>query len=374
MTDNSHVRPILDAFPGNIAVLNPRGVVVEVNAAWRDFARRNGLRDEQAFGIGADYLDICRSAAAHDDDASRALEGLSAILSRSTPTFVMEYPCTTADRLCWFEMTVFPFDVVESGGALVIHQDITPRKNAEEALIRDEGLRMVGQFAGVLAHDCANLLTVISANLQLAEMCRELDEALVHVRRAEEAAERGSRFNRRLLALSHRRDRPPNPIDVALPVREAARLAERVLDAAIRLELTIDDDPWPVRVSSSEIESIVLNLVMNARDAMPAGGRLAIFVRNSTVGDVFDGDGGGGDQVVLEVVDTGTGMTADVLARAREPFYSTKGPDSGTGLGLTSVERTARAAGSASRARRARVRACRCTCRAIATAETRRRP
>ena len=232
----------------------------------------------------------------------------------------------------------------EADGSIVWHgfiHDVTQRKQSEEALANVRRLDTASQLAAGVAHDFNNLLTVISGNLQLAEDGIEDASARIWVRRAIDAAEAGVSHNRRLLALAGGRELEPADIDVNSRVVETVRLLERTLGQHIRLEAEPGSDIWPTHVDPGEFDSALLNLALNARDAMTSGGRITIDTANVSLDEdaaaSLSSDARAGDYVRLRIRDTGTGMSPEVLQRAGEPLFTTKEQGKGTGLGLSSV-------------------------------------
>ncbi len=220
-------------------------------------------------------------------------------------------------------------------------QEIEERKQAQMALNQAQKLKAVGQLTGGIAHDFNNLLTVILGNLAtLEEGVRERPELHRAARAAMNAARRGADLTRRLLAFSRQQPLQPRLLSPLQQLREIAELLKRTLGASIELETVVDDTVWPIRVDPGQLTNAVLNLAINARDAMPGGGRLRIEAGNVTFAAEYAArhpDVAPGDYVRLAVGDTGSGMAPEVLERAFEPFFTTKELGAGTGLGLSMV-------------------------------------
>jgi PAS domain S-box-containing protein len=226
--------------------------------------------------------------------------------------------------------------------------DITELKKAGESLQRLNRLDAMAEIAGNIAHDANNLLTVILANLQLAEPRIADERAHNWLLDAMRAAEVGASNNRRLLSLAQTRTLAPLRINLNPSVEKTAQLVARSLGDDIRLKLDLSSDLWWSMADPGDIESAVLNLAGNARDAMPVGGTLQISTTNCDLTEdeirqkikVI-----AGQFVKLKVTDTGTGMEPEILKRAGEPMFTTKGPNKGNGLGLSSIITFARQAG-----------------------------
>ena len=221
-----------------------------------------------------------------------------------------------------------------------IFRDITDDVNRERALSQAQRMEAFGQFTGGIAHDFNNLLTVISGNQELLEMRLEDAKSLALLKRSQEAAHMGARLTARLLTFARRRQLEPAVLDLNEQITALVELLQRSIGEQITLTTNLAPRLWKVRADPSEIENALLNLSINARDAMPGGGTLTIETAECVVGE---GEIGGdeklpsGDYVLLSVGDSGVGMRPEVRTRAMEPFFTTKPPGKGTGLGLSSI-------------------------------------
>jgi signal transduction histidine kinase/ActR/RegA family two-component response regulator len=229
-----------------------------------------------------------------------------------------------------------------------LHLEMKEREQAEAALRQAQRMEVVGQLTGGVAHDFNNLLMVVSGNAALLGE-KAPDEAVR--RRASaimRAVERGERLTRQLLTFSRRQTLRPEPVDLRQRLHEISEMLSRSLRADIELSVDIPENLWPVIVDPAEFELALLNLGVNARDAMPNGGRFRVEARNlSFLAEDARTDGLVGDFVAMKLSDTGTGMTAEVLARAFEPFFTTKEVGHGSGLGLSQVYGFAHQSGGA---------------------------
>ncbi len=222
----------------------------------------------------------------------------------------------------------------------IIH-DITERKQLEEQVRRSQKMEAIGQLTGGVAHDFNNILAAIIGNLNLIEDGRNgdgLDKE--NVATALRAALRGAELTHRLLAFSRQQelDAKATRINDLLP--QFAQLAQRTIGADVTIEMNLVADLWPTMVDAGQLENALLNLVINARHAMPDGGRLTIETANQTLqeGDAaISEDLSPGDYVMIAVSDSGTGMPAAVRSLAFEPFFTTKDVGQGSGLGLSMV-------------------------------------
>ena len=220
-----------------------------------------------------------------------------------------------------------------------LRNEIERREEAQAALVRSQKLQAVGELAGGMAHDFNNLLTVITGNLELLGLRQLDDKARDLIRRAGQAASMGARLVGRLLTIGGRQRLQPIDLDLNEITRSMTDVLKRTLGDAIEIQASFAADLRPALADVSEVENAILNIAINARDAMPGGGKLVIMTTNKSLGpDDVVGETGlrPGDYVMLSISDTGTGMPPEVLARVFEPFYTTK-PGRGTGLGLSTI-------------------------------------
>ena len=215
-------------------------------------------------------------------------------------------------------------------------QEMARREQAEAALKQAQKLEAIGQLTGGIAHDFNNLLAVISGSVQL--MRRHAKEPAKFLDAIERAARRGERLTRQLLTFSRQRRTRPAVIDLKDRLPRVVDMLARSIRGDIRIRLQMANDLWRVDLDGDELELALLNLAVNAQDAMPTGGVLTVSARNAALTPEADeGTGMAGRFVVLSMCDTGQGMPPDVAARAFEPFFTTKPPGKGSGLGLSQV-------------------------------------
>jgi signal transduction histidine kinase/ActR/RegA family two-component response regulator len=223
------------------------------------------------------------------------------------------------------------------------------RRQAEAMAQQGQKMEALGRLTGGVAHDFNNLLAVILASLELA-LRRDSNPRTVRLlQTATKAAERGAKLTAQMLAFSRKQEVSVRSVDVNAAIRGMDDLLRRSLGPSVRLSYELAEQLWPALADPVQLELALLNLAVNARDAMPDGGDLTI--RSSAFG-VWDADGHvpgleAGDYVRVQVSDTGMGMSDEVRARAHEPFYTTKGPGGGTGLGLSMVDGFVRELGGA---------------------------
>ncbi len=220
-------------------------------------------------------------------------------------------------------------------------RDITERERTENRLREAHRMEAIGQLTGGVAHDFNNLLQVIRGNLELLEpMIAENATARRRLANALHGADRAAQLTHQLLAFARRQPLAPQVINLSRLVSEMSELLRRTLGEAVAVETIIGPELWNTLADPAQVESAILNLAINARDAMPAGGRLKVEVSNVTLtpaeARTIEG-ASSGDYVRIVVSDTGEGMAPETLARAFEPFFTTKGAGKGSGLGLAMV-------------------------------------
>ncbi|HYF55555.1 MAG TPA: response regulator [Salinarimonas sp.] len=302
----------------------------------------------------------------HPDDLA-LVQSVAAEAALGRRTFQVEARLLRPDEVRW---CICAGAVVAGEGGQVarvsgVTIDITERKRAEQALLnmneelerrieertreREHALAQlfeaqkldtIGQLTGGVAHDFNNLLMAVLGSLQLLRK-RVPDDprALRLLDNAVQGAERGAALTQRLLAFARRQELKPESVDVTRLVGSMEDLLKRALGPTIRIAKSLPGDLAPVRVDANQLELALLNLAVNARDAMPVGGALAVAACNEAVApaDAVRAGIKAGDYVRISVADTGMGMDEATLARATEPFFTTKGPGKGTGLGLSMV-------------------------------------
>ena len=239
------------------------------------------------------------------------------------------------------EIQAVPFDHEGRPGVLAVARDITMRKDIEEQLRQSQKMEAIGQLTGGLAHDFNNLMMVVIGNLD------RLDSTLVGNQPAREmahsalsAALRGSELTRKLLAFARKQSLQSTVVDLNELVASMTSLLDRTLGEKIQVAVRIGRELWPIETDPAQVESALANLAINARDAMPGGGKLTIETANTALDATYaaeNPDAAAGDYVMLAVTDTGTGIAPEDLGRVFEPFFTTKGPGKGSGLGLSMV-------------------------------------
>jgi PAS domain S-box-containing protein len=238
---------------------------------------------------------------------------------------------------------------VEYAGTLL---DVTDRKALESELVQARKMDAIGKLTGGIAHDFNNLLAAVLGGLGLIERRIKLeDEQLKILTMTKRAAEQGSELVGRLLAFARRQQLEPACVDISALSATVSDLLAHTLGGLVELEWRIGDGLWCAFADQSQLELALMNLIINARDAMPDGGTITVDAANRTLGEGEDDVGAAGDYVVLTVADTGCGIAPEMLEQVMEPFFTTKDVGKGTGLGLSMVYGFARQSGGAFRIR-----------------------
>jgi signal transduction histidine kinase len=265
-------------------------------------------------------------------------------LGHNSPGFEIGYKTLVAGELNYFEVKI-EADRNSRGEVETIFgtcQCITERKTLERKYLQAQKMEAVGQLTGGIAHDFNNLLMVVMGNLQLVEQLVKNDErALKRIRAASEAAEKGSELTKRMLAFSRQQTLQNKNLAVNTLVTQMRDILGHAVGASVDLEIIPGSDVWPIKADATMLETAILNLCINARDAMkPKGGKLTIETANRALDtaackeleDVVPGD-----YVEIAVTDTGCGIPPENIEKVFQPFFTTKGPEAGSGLGLSMI-------------------------------------
>jgi PAS domain S-box-containing protein len=244
----------------------------------------------------------------------------------------------------WANVIINPIhdDTGQTAGFAKVTRDLTERRAMEERLHQVQKMEALGQLTGGIAHDFNNLLTVISGNIETVQrrMSRTDPGHYRYLDPAARAVERASTLTHRLLAFSRRQPLEPRPVELNRLIMGMSDLIGRTIGAHITVETVLAGGLWHMSVDPSQVENAILNLAVNARDAMPGGGELTLETANTHLDEDYarvNADVTPGQYVMLAVTDTGIGMSSDVVEKAFEPFFTTKEMGAGTGLGLSQV-------------------------------------
>jgi PAS domain S-box-containing protein len=322
-----------------IFMLSPEGIVTNWNAGAR---RIKGYRADEI--IGSHF-----SRFYTPDDAASGLPQRGLAIAAREGRFESEGWRVRKDgKRFWAHVVI---DAIrDDNGAIAgfakITRDITERMEASrvleetrKALFQAQKMEAVGKLTGGVAHDFNNVLQVLRGNLELLDSRHHRDAwTRDRITKAIEAVERGSKLASQLLAFGRQQPLQPVVINLAAALRGMDDLLRRALGETVRVETVVAGGLWNTSIDIHQLENVVLNLAINARDAMPQGGKLTMELSNAMLDDQYtatEPDVAEGQYVLLAVTDTGTGMPPDVLERAFDPFFSTKTEGKGTGLGLS---------------------------------------
>jgi PAS domain S-box-containing protein len=343
--ERERVRLILQTAYDAFIAIAPDGRITDWNL---QACKLFGWREDEA--VGHDVLDLLipvpERGEWRDCLAHFAQNGTCAMLTGPTETTAL----TRDGHTIPVEVAITPLATRQGYGVTAFVRDIRPRKEAAEreqqrqqgleearaALLRAQKLEAVGKLTGGVAHDFNNILHIISANVQL--MLRSDDNGRKRLLNILDAVERGKKLAAQLLAFARRQPLHPSVVNLAQLIERMDTLLHRAVGGSVAIRLTIPPDLWNVLVDPNQLENVLLNLVINARDAMEGGGNVTITLANVTIAPADPLAYSGirpGEFVTIAVSDTGSGMPPDVMERAFEPFFTTKPEGKGTGLGLS---------------------------------------
>jgi PAS domain S-box-containing protein len=337
LRSEARFRAYFDVSPEYLYLLrltaDDRLVFEDVNPAG---ARLYGLSREHVIGRTAADIDTEVGAESINRNGRMALRSGKAV------TYEVNRLSGSGAR-CTLNVIAAPVEIFAEGGrVLMCGRDLTEQRQAEDSLRQSQKMEAIGQLTGGIAHDFNNLLAAISGSLELMQSRiaqGRVNELHRYIEGAQAAAKRAAALTHRLLAFSRRQTLAPTPTDLNALVRSMEDLIRRTIGPQIGLDPVAAADLWMIHVDQNQLENALLNLCINARDAMPGGGRLTVEAANFVVDKRMghEGDMAPGEYVLLSVSDTGTGMTPEVKSRAFDPFFTTKPLGSGTGLGLSMI-------------------------------------
>lgn len=325
-----HFSAAFDSAASGMAILDLDKQFLRVNRALCDLL---GHPEEALLGMNIlDFTD--------PDMESRFIRDLDLICKGSIEYQLDEYFMVAAYDVRIYVLLSASLikDSDKKASHLIIHfVDLTERKEAEMKLMQSQKLEAVGQLTGGIAHDFNNLLAIIMGNLEMLDLSRGLsDEDRGRVKTALNATTRGADITNRLLSFSRQQPLAPKLVDINKVIEDLKELLSVSLGETVELEIKEGTGVWQVLIDSSQLESTLLNLVVNSRDAMPHGGKVTIGTSNTTLAEnEIDSDSPAGDYVMLSVNDTGEGISQKVIDKVLQPFFTTKEVGKGSGLGLS---------------------------------------
>ncbi len=322
----------LDITPSLFALFDADDRLVICNQRYRDLNETEGFRIVPGMHFETILRTLINKEGIDGSAAEKSAWIAQRLDRRNNPADHMEYRRSDGD---WLELSDH---ILEDGSVFTVSSVTTERKRVEEELRQAQKMEAVGQLTGGVAHDFNNLLGVIVGNTELLE--DEVGTENSSVQAIYRSSQRGAELTQRLLAFSRRQPLRPATIDLAELVGHLHQILGRTLGAAIEINVNVAASIWPVEADPGQLENALLNLAINARDAMPDGGTLEFTAENFSVSQnlgIETNPLNQGDYVSLQVRDTGTGIPADIIENVIEPFFTTKDVGEGSGLGLSMV-------------------------------------
>jgi len=312
-----------------LAVADFAGNYVSVSPAWEQITGR-----PISEALASNYIDFV-----HPDHADKAAANF-ADLRAGKPVWCENRYRRADGSYCWLSWRAV--SMVEESRIYAVARDITAEKDRDEQLRQSQKMEVVGQLTGGIAHDFNNLLTIIMGSLELLQrgMANAEPKVTRRIDAAMEGARRAAALTHRLLAFARRQPLEPKAIEPNRLVAGMSDMLHRVLGEPIALKFVSAAGVWRVQADVNQLENSILNLAVNARDAMPQGGHLTIETQNIFLDETYtktNADVVPGEYVMIAVTDTGTGMTPEIREKVFEPFFTTKPQGHGTGLGLAQV-------------------------------------
>jgi len=335
------LKSALDALPNKICIVDGSMTIVSANERWCGFAQSVAPNWPKS-GVGANYFAFWQKLfSAGEELTDKVREGIDAVLRGHSKGFSHEYNTRIAGKWAWFSLTATRFEERGTYLLAIEHEDITAKKQLEQQFLHSQKMEAIGLLAGGVAHDFNNLLLVIGGYTDLLRKSLPDDDARVpDVDEIGAAVKAAAALTQQLLAFSRQQRLTPRVLNLNGVVSDLRKMMHRLIGEDIQYDMELAQDLGMVNADSGQVQQILMNLVVNARDAMPKGGRILVSTFNLTVEDselVAHPEIPKGRYVVLSVNDTGQGMDAATRARIFEPFFTTKEVGKGTGLGLSTV-------------------------------------
>jgi len=333
---NARFDAALNNMSQALCMVGPDDRLIVCNRPFRDLFGKPAAAARTGASARTLFRDIARSADADAELIERVWHEQQKLITESRMgAFVLEGESAGARAIA------VSHQPMGDGGWVATYEDITASRLAERQLVQAQKMEAIGNLTGGMAHDFNNLLAVISLNLEFLLSRVDNDKRVQEpANRALQASLRGANLITQLLAFARRQPLTPQRINVNQWIGSIAALLERTLGDSIRISLALGGDIWPVNADPIRLETAIVNLATNARDAMPTGGTLTIATSNAQLDEAIASDRPEltpGSYVLIEVSDSGSGIAPDVMARIFEPFFTTKLEGRGTGLGLSMV-------------------------------------
>src|SRR6478735_3804542 len=334
------LQTVLDALPRQIAILDGHGKIQIANASLRRFALENGW-DQRRTLEGVSYFELWLASMGAREQGGKVQEGLAAVRAGRQARFVLEYSTPVGGGTRVFSLSATRCSHENAEALAVEQEDITPRKQLERRAHHAQKMDALGQLAGGVAHDLNNLLTVIRSYSDL--LLQDLEPGAQQYGDIEQilkATDSASALTKQLLAFGRQQMVRPEALDLNLVIEDLDKMLRRLLGADIEYAALLEHGLAPVEADAGQMQQVLMNLAINARDAMQNGGKLTVKTKNVLLDRADESLPEGrapGRYVSIEVTDSGVGMTEDVQTRIFEPFFTTKEVGQGAGLGLSTV-------------------------------------
>jgi signal transduction histidine kinase/ActR/RegA family two-component response regulator len=335
--ESARTDAILKSMPDGIMVMDSNLRLLEWNTHFSEFS---GVPNEMLH-VGLDLRDVLRAQAEAGEfglvDAEIEVSRRVALIQSGASTGSIERRRPNGNTL---ELRRSP---LAGGGFVTLYTDISSRRDAEQQLRQAQKMEAIGYLVGGMAHDFNNLLTVVIGNLELAQQFFESSDFLQAQRKVEAAqngAQRAATLTERLLAFARQQNLEPQPLDANKVVAEMSEMIRHSIGSDVEFETVLAGGLWEAMADQNQLENALLNLAINARDAMPEGGKITIETANAYLDAAYAAaheEVLPGQYVLVAVSDGGLGMTPEEATQAFQPFYTTKGIGKGSGLGLSQV-------------------------------------
>jgi len=340
MTDKFY-QDLINAMHENVAIVDETGCIIHVNSSWDAFSAHNSGNIKHT-SLGANYFTAVDEAAKKNDEfALKVKAGIQQILLKEITCFELEYPCHSKSEDRWFIANIQEIGSYTPRLFLCTHKDISNLVLRETKVLEAQRLEAVGQLSAGIAHDFNNLLGVLMGNIEVAQLKiangHMIDD---YLKRSLVAIDKGASLIQKLLSFARKQDLLLESIDVNSFIQTTLNLMHPLLGEDITILTELDNSPMIVEVDNSLLSSAILNIAINARQAMPNGGELKVHVSREELNGVTfitSNEKVFGSYALIAISDTGSGIESDDLNKIFEPFFTTKGIGEGSGLGLSMV-------------------------------------
>lgn len=339
------IHAILDSLSSHIAIINETGTIIHVNQAWKTFADNNFIVDagsEFDYFQGVNYLELCKKVAeSNQNESSDALAvfcGIQDVLSKNIVEYYYQYPCHSPHEERWFNLRVTRLNQLNVNHVVVAHENITEQKRIEKLLYQSQKMEALGQLASGIAHDFNNFHWIIKTNTKLLMSEMEPDsEPYEDAKEIIEVTKRASELTKELITLSKKQELKPTKLNLNEAVNQMQTIFKRFLNDKISITMNLDLKVGSIHIDPDQLEQVILNIVINACDAMPSGGNLTIETSSVVVNNKSHNSVDSSKYMKLTIRDAGCGMDQETQSKIFNPFFTTKDAGKGTGLGLSTV-------------------------------------